>query len=152
MRIILQEAGIEYPCASNKPIRTPEQAAHEAEATADSATECMTILMLNAKNGMRSAEIVSNGLLDSTLVHPREIFRRAIALNAAAIVCVHNHPSGDATPSAEDVRVTRQLVEAGKIIGIPVWDHVIIARDATSGTNPPGLRWVSMRESGLVSF
>jgi DNA repair protein RadC len=88
--------------------------------------------------------------LDASLVAPREVFRGAVADSAAAIVCAHNHPSGDPTPSAEDVRITRQLVEAGRILGIRVLDHVVIGRPDATGPGAPG--FLSLRESGLVTF
>jgi DNA repair protein RadC len=83
---------------------------------------------------------VSRGLLSASLVHPREVFREAIAQQAAVIVVVHNHPSGDPTPSPDDVKITRQLVAAGRLLDIPVHDHVIIGRG----------RYVSFLESGLL--
>jgi len=146
MRIVIAEAGNEYRTASERQIRTPQDAADQAGVTADSETETMTVLCLDTKNGMRSAEIISMGILGASLVHPREVFRVAILKNAAAIVLVHNHPSGDVTPSAEDIRITRQLVEAGKIVDIKVLDHVIIGRQAGE------LKMTSIREEGLIDF
>ncbi len=73
--------------------------------------------------------LITRGLLNSSLVHPREVFRAAIAEAAAGIVVVHNHPSGDPTPSPEDVAVTRQLVAAGRLLDLPVYDHIVIAGD-----------------------
>jgi DNA repair protein RadC len=108
--------------------------------------ECMAVLLLNTKNHMIASEIVTTGLLDRSLVHPREVFRPAILRNAATLVLVHNHPSGDPTPSATDIRATRQLVKAGKIIGIKVLDHIIIA------AGPDGMKHQSLRESEVVSF
>lgn len=90
---------------------------------------------------------VSRGIVDAAIIHPREVFKEAIRTNSAALIMVHNHPSGDPTPSAEDIRVTRQLVEAGKIVQIDVLDHVIVGR-ATEGAR----EYVSLRESGLVNF
>jgi DNA repair protein RadC len=84
--------------------------------------------------------LVTRGLLNSSLVHPREVFRPAIAEAAAGIIVVHNHPSGDPTPSPEDRAVTRQLVEAGRLLDLPLYDHVIIAGD----------RWVSFGVSGWL--
>ena len=90
--------------------------------------ECETfhVLILDAKHRLRSREIVSQGTLTASLVHPREVFRAAIRLSAAALVVVHNHPSGDPEPSAEDLGATRRLVEAGRLLGIPLLDHVVI--------------------------
>jgi DNA repair protein RadC len=83
---------------------------------------------------------VTRGLLDSSLVHPREVFRAAISEAAAGIILVHNHPSGDPTPSAEDRAVTRQLVAAGQLLDLPVHDHVIVAGD----------RYLSFATAGLL--
>ena len=84
--------------------------------------------------------LVTRGLLDASLVHPREVFREAIAERAAAVILVHNHPSGDPTPSAEDRAVTAQLVAAGRLLDIPVHDHVIVGRG----------RYVSFAEAGWL--
>jgi DNA repair protein RadC len=112
-------------------------------------TEHFWVLHLNAKNQLRARPLcVTRGLLDASLVHPREVFRSAISGATAAVVLAHNHPSGDPQPSAEDIRITRQMVEAGRIIDIKVLDHVVIGR-------PGGGRdqaFVSLREAGLVSF
>jgi DNA repair protein RadC len=123
-------------------IRTPEEVARACADIATAAQEMFICLDLTAKNGVIDRRLVTLGLLDASLVHPREVFLGAIRAGAAAVIVAHQHPSGDATPSAEDIRITRQLVEAGRILGIRVLDHVIIGR--------PG--HVSLREQGLVSF
>ncbi len=111
--------------------------------------EVFWVLMLDAKNRLKSHPIeVTAGILDASLVHPREVFREAIRNAAAAVVLAHNHPSGDPSPSAEDIRVTRQLVEAGSIVDIKVLDHVILGRAGT--INKDG--YLSLRESGSVKF
>lgn len=111
--------------------------------------EVFWVLILNAKNALKCQPIdVTEGILDASLVHPREVFREAIRSAAAAVVLVHNHPSGDPSPSAEDLKITRQLIEAGRIIDIKVLDHVILGRCGT--ISPEG--FLSLRESGLVSF
>lgn len=111
--------------------------------------ETFWVLLLDAKNGLNGRPaVVSKGLLDTCLVHPREVYKEAIRRGAAAIVLAHNHPSGDPTPSAEDVRITRQLVDAGRVVDIRILDHVILGKPGNSGA-PPVL---SMRESGVVSF
>jgi len=92
-------------------------------------------LLLDSKNRLMGVTLVSIGNLDSSIVHPREIFKEPIRRAAAAVVLVHNHPSGDPEPSAEDLTVTRRLIEAGSLLGIEVLDHVII------GDN----RYVSLR-------
>jgi DNA repair protein RadC len=97
-------------------------------------------LYLDIRNQLVHDEIVSLGTLTMNLVHPREVFRPAIEHSAAGIILVHNHPSGDPTPSAEDLKVTRQLMEVGRLLDIEVLDHVIIARDA----------FVSLRRKGFL--
>jgi len=88
------------------------------------------IVMLDTRHRLIRTSVLSVGSLDSTIVHPREVFREAAAASAAAIVLFHNHPSGDPTPSEEDLAITRRLLEAGRIIGIDVLDHVIVARES----------------------
>jgi DNA repair protein RadC len=92
------------------------------------AKESFWTLWLDARNRMIGREKVSVGCLDTTLAHPREVFNKAIRASAAAIIVVHNHPTGEPTPSDDDVRLTRRLAEAGKIIGIRLLDHIIIAK------------------------
>lgn len=111
------------------------------------AQETFHVLALNAKNNLINRVLVSMGLVDASLVHPREVFRQAVAENASGIILAHNHPSGDPTPSAEDIRITRQLVEAGKIIDIKILDHIIIGRKSDSQQG-----FLSLRESGLCQF
>jgi len=84
------------------------------------------VLLLNSQNRVIREVLVSRGILDASLVHPREVFRAAILEGAASIVVVHNHPSGDPTPSPEDRGVTDRLAEAGRTVGIPLLDHVIV--------------------------
>jgi DNA repair protein RadC len=97
-------------------------------------------VLLDAKNHVLGIRTVSVGSLSSSIVHPREIFKEAIARSSAAIVLVHNHPSGDPTPSREDVEVTRRLVEAGRLLGIEVLDHVVVGDK----------RYVSFKEKGIL--
>ena len=87
------------------------------------------LLALDSQSQVLREVLVTRGLLNSSLVHPREVFRAAIAEAAAGIIVVHNHPSGDPTPSAEDRAVTRQLAEAGRLLDLPLYDHVIVAGD-----------------------
>jgi len=98
------------------------------------------VVVLDTSNRVVRTEKVSEGNLNSSIVHPREVFRAAIIEHAAAIIGLHNHPSGNPTPSREDIAITRQLVEAGGVIGIPLHDHIIIA----------GEEYVSMAEKGYV--
>ena len=107
---------------------------------ADLAAEEFHVLALDSQSGVLRDLLVTRGILNSSLVHPREVFRGAIAEAAAGISVVHNHPSGDPTPSADDRAVTRQLVEAGRVLDLPVYDHVVV------GAN----RYVSFAEAGLL--
>jgi DNA repair protein RadC len=90
------------------------------------AQETFHALLLDGKHRLSRREQVSQGTLNSSLVHPREVFVAAVREGAAALIVAHNHPSGDPEPSAEDLAVTRRLVEAGKILGVPLLDHVVI--------------------------
>lgn len=98
------------------------------------------LVALDSQSQVLREVLVTRGLLNSSLVHPREVFRAAIAEAAAGIIVVHNHPSGDPTPSAEDRAATKQLVAAGQLLDLPVYDHVIIAGD----------RFVSFATAGLL--
>lgn len=102
--------------------------------------EQFIVLMLSTKNHVIATPVISVGTLNASLVHPRELFRQAINFSAAAVILVHNHPSGDPTPSLEDVELTTKMTEAGKLLGINVLDHVII------GDN----RYVSLKEKGII--
>ena len=92
--------------------------------------ECFFTLYLDSRSRLIGQTEVSVGCLDTTLAHPREVFEKAIRAGAAAIVVVHNHPSGDPSPSDDDVRLTRRLSEAAKILGIRLLDHVVVTRDS----------------------
>ena len=83
-------------------------------------------LLLNTRHKVLREVAITRGILDASLIHPREVFRLAVVEGAAGVILVHNHPSGDPTPSAEDRAVTRQLAEAGRSLGIPVLDHIVI--------------------------
>lgn len=86
------------------------------------------MLLLNARHEVMRRILCSRGTLNASLVHPREVFRPAIIASAAAVILVHNHPSGDPEPSEEDIALTGRLVQAGRILGIEVLDHVIVAK------------------------
>lgn len=92
----------------------------------DTPQEEFHALMLNSRHRVIREVLVTRGILDSALIHPREVFRPAVGEGAAGVILVHNHPSGDPTPSAEDRAVTRQLAAAGRAVGIPVLDHIVV--------------------------
>ncbi len=106
--------------------------------------ELFQVVLLNTRRKLIKIEKVSQGTLDTILVHPREVFKHAIAANAAAIVLTHNHPSGDPTPSEADIKVTRDLIRAGQLLKIDVLDHVIIGRASQERARD----YVSLRELG----
>jgi DNA repair protein RadC len=91
--------------------------------------EHFVCLFLNTKNHVIAKETLSIGSLNASIVHPREVFRAAIKRSSASIVCAHNHPSGDPTPSPEDIQITKRLVDVGTLIGIDVLDHLVIGHD-----------------------
>ena len=94
---------------------------------------------MNGTNRLIKDITVSEGILNASLVHPREVFREAVLEPTSGIILVHNHPSGDTKPSEEDIKITRQLVEAGRIFGIKVLDHIIIARDSYKSLADEGI-------------
>ena len=107
--------------------------------------EVFFVIHLNAKNRLLSFKEATIGLVDKTQIHAREVFRNAILSNCSRIILVHNHPSGEPTPSSQDISCTRQLVEAGKIIGIDVLDHVIVGeKTATNASH------ISFRQQNLM--
>ncbi len=131
-------------------VRTPEDVAGVMrESVRGLDHERFWVLNLDTRNRLKGhPREISRGILDSSLVHPREVFKPAIEIGCAAVVVLHNHPSGDPTPSAEDIKLTRQLIQTGKVIGIKVLDHVILGR--RTGGQPRD--FVSLRESGGVDF
>lgn len=123
------------------PLRSPRDVfAAFSSRLQDLPVEEFHVAVLDAQHRLERDVTVTRGILNSSLVHPREVFREAIAERAAAIILVHNHPSGDPTPSADDRLVTEQLVAAGRLLDIPVHDHVIVGRG----------RYVSFAEAGLL--
>jgi len=107
----------------------------------------LQVLSLNTRRRLIRLDEISDGTLDTLLVHPREVFQKAIAANAAAVVLAHNHPSGDPTPSEADIKVTRDLIRAGQLLKIEVLDHVIIGR----ATPERSKDYVSLRELGYFA-
>lgn len=105
------------------------------------------VLCLNRKNRLLKRVEITTGTATSSLAHPREVFREAIRHGATAVICAHNHPSGDPAPSAADVQITRQLREAARAIDIDFIDHIILGRPAT---DPRGVGYYSFRQAGLL--
>ena len=105
------------------------------------------VLCLSRRNRLKKRVEVTSGIATAALAHPREVFRSAIAASAAAVICAHNHPSGDPSPSAADIHLTRQLREAARAVDIDLLDHVIVGRKAT---DPLGRGHYSFREAGLL--
>jgi DNA repair protein RadC len=95
----------------------------------DADQEHFVLLALDTKKRITGYKVISTGTLNSSLVHPRDVFRAAILLGAASFIVAHNHPSNDTTPSEEDLQVTRRLEEAGKLMGIPLVDQIILGRN-----------------------
>jgi len=106
----------------------------------DPERERFAALYMNTRNQMIAAELISIGSLNCSIVHPREVFRPAVHHGAAGLILAHNHPSGDPTPSEEDVAITRRLVEAGRMIGIEVLDHIILTERGA----------VSLKDRGVI--
>ena len=128
--------------SDRKKIRTPEDAYQILKRYfEDLPNEHFVALLLNTKNHVIAFSPVSTGSLNASVVHPRELFQRAILGNCAAVIMSHNHPSGDPTPSPEDIELSRKLCEAGKIIDIPIVDHIIVG-DAG--------QYLSFKEKGLI--
>lgn len=120
---------------------------HFAPLVAGLAVEKFWVLCLNRKNRLLRRAEVTSGTATSSLVHPREVFREAIRQGATAVICVHNHPSGDPAPSSADIQVTRQLRDAAEALDIVLLDHVIIGQVAA---DPVGRGYFSFREAGIV--
>ncbi len=109
-------------------ISSPSDAYTVLKRYSNARTERFLVVLLNGAHDVVSVRIITVGLLNRTIVHPREVFRPAIVENAASIVLSHNHPSNKLEPSPEDLEITRRLQDAGEILGIPVLDHLIIGR------------------------
>jgi DNA repair protein RadC len=122
-------------------IKDPQSVVRAVRGTIkDKAKEHFKLILLNTRNKIIGLSTVSIGTLNASLVHPREVFKDAIRHSASSVVIAHNHPSGDPEPSEEDLKITRRLVESGKILGIEVLDHIIIGKDT----------FVSLKTRGLL--
>lgn len=127
-----------------RPIKSPEDVTNAVkdmvmEEMRNFDREHFRVMYLDRKGGLMSMEDVSIGGLHSSIVHPREVFKTAIKKSAASIILIHNHPSGDPAPSQEDIEVSRRLIEAGKIMGIEILDHVIIGENTYCSLKARGL-------------
>lgn len=130
------------PGRAERRIRLPRDVFRRlGPALRDRRQEEFWVLYLDTQNRVLVERCLTVGLLNSSLVHPREVFAPAIAHAAASVILAHNHPSGDPEPSGDDLSITRQLVEAGRMLGIPVRDHVVLGDDA----------YVSLMERGQLS-
>ena len=130
------------PIDSNRSLKTPREAANLLlELLANEAVEVFGILCLTIKHRFLAYQEVSRGCLDTTCVHPRDVFKGAILANSAGLILAHNHPSGDPTPSADDAAITQRLKQVGEIVGVEVMDHIIIGHDS---------RYFSFREAGVL--
>ncbi len=133
---------------STKPFNCAERVAlHFRTRIAGLEVEKFWILCLDRKNRLIQEKVVTSGTATSSLVHPREVFKEAIKSNATAVIVAHNHPSGDPTPSQADIQVTRQLLEAAKILQIDLLDHVILGRREV---DPLGCGFYSFDNAGLI--
>ena len=123
----------------DKPITSPAEVLPELRHIRDLKREHFCVIFLNARNQILKTETISIGSLNASLVHPREVFAPAVGTSAASVILGHNHPSGDVTPSREDIELTRRMVQAGEILGIEVVDHLIIGSE----------RFISMKEANV---
>ena len=132
--------------ATDTIIRTPEDVKNACFDIADLSQESFHILTLNARNRLIDRHLISLGVINACLVHPREVFRACVYDSAVAFIVFHNHPSGDFTPSFEDIKITKQLIESGRIIDIKLLDSLIIAKQHNE------VKCLSLREEGICNF
>ncbi len=118
---------------------TPELVFAHVRDLVNEPREHVVAILLDARHRYLRRETISIGSVDASIVHPREVFRRAVAVSASAIIVAHNHPSGDPTPSRDDVAITRRLVRAGELLGVRVLDHVIVSRSGFRSLERDGL-------------
>jgi DNA repair protein RadC len=131
---LVKEKGGLYNLDSKK-INSPESAVEIVNEVLDlkhKPNEHFVVFTLTTKNEVAGVHTIHIGSLNASIVHPREVFQQAILNNAASIICFHNHPSSDVTPSKEDIEVTKRLKEAGKVLGIELLDHIIVGNGFTS--------------------
>ena len=141
VRYAVRRDGEGRPMVIGRELSSPKHAASAFMLTLrDEPAEVFAILCLTTKHRVIAYHEVSRGTLDSSLVHPREVFKAALIANAAAIIVAHNHPSGDPMPSADDAAITIRLAAAGEVLGIPVLDHIVIGDG----------RYFSFKEAGRL--
>ena len=129
------------PELKNFDVKNPEGVVKAIRASIqDKAKEHFKLILLNPRNKIIGVSTISIGTLNASLVHPREVFKDAIMHSAASVVLAHNHPSGDPEPSEDDLKITKKLVDSGKILGIEVIDHIIIGKN----------NFCSFKERGLI--
>jgi DNA repair protein RadC len=119
--------------------RSSDVADHYLPLMRDLRKEVFKVLLLSRANRFIKEVFISEGTLDASIVHPRDVFREALLEPAAGIILIHNHPSGNPSPSEEDLRITKQLVEAGRLLGIKVYDHIILAGESYRSLADEGL-------------
>jgi DNA repair protein RadC len=119
--------------------RSSDVAGHYLPLMRDLRKEVFKVLLLNRANRFIKEVFISEGTLDASVVHPRDVFREALLEPAAGIILIHNHPSGNPSPSDEDLRITKQLAEAGRLLGIKVYDHIILAGESYRSLADEGL-------------
>jgi DNA repair protein RadC len=119
--------------------RSSDVANHYLPLMRDLRKEVFIVLLLNRANRLIKEVTISEGTLDASIVHPRDVFREALLEPAAGVILIHNHPSGNPNPSEEDIRITKQLVEAGRLLGIKVYDHIILAEESYRSLADDGL-------------
>lgn len=141
--LVVRESDADNTCHSPADIQRIWKTCVENASWYQPDKEAFVVFLLDVKNNVRGYNLVTLGLLDASLVHAREVFRPAIVGAASSIILAHNHPSGNTTPGMEDLSITSQMIEAGKIIGIPVRDHIIIGN---------AMDYFSMRETGMKIF
>ena len=128
--IALFELGRRYLIPADKPVITStDDAVEQLKDLRSKTQECFAVLTLDGANRLISNEIVFQGTLDRSIIHPREIFARAIEDRAASIIVAHNHPSGNPRPSEKDIAVTKRIQEAGELLGIKVLEHIIVTQN-----------------------
>lgn len=138
---MVKESGAKYNV--EKAVTSPAMAANIAREVLElheQPNEVFAIICLNTKNYISGVHVISQGSLNASIVHPREVYKAAALNNASGIILLHNHPSGDPTPSNEDLETTKRLINAGEIMGIKVLDHVIIGDS----------RYCSLKEMGAI--